>query len=253
MWIYSLLGIIQGIFEWIPISSEGIVALVSQALIDGSTSLTTGKVNPIDIALFLHLGTLFAVMVYFRKDWKEVLMLRNLKLLKFLTISTVISLAVGYPLYMAARTMVFGSSLLLVMGFGLLLTAYFHRKRSFYGVGFNKLAVISGFLQGLAVIPGLSRSGSTIFGLSLGELHPSKILKISYMMSAPVVLASSIYLFLTQPALIIEGWASLITSFVVGILFLHFLIRIAGKINFFKFALFFSILCFLGAIVGFII
>ncbi len=245
MWIYSLLGIIQGIFEWIPISSEGIVALASQAL--------TREVNPIDVALFLHLGTLFAVLVYFRKEWKEVLMLRNLKLLKFLTISTVISLAVGYPLYRVARTMALGSSLLLVMGFGLLLTAYFHRKRSFYEMGFNKLAVISGFLQGLAVMPGLSRSGSTIFGLSLGELHPSKILKISYMMSAPVVLASSIYLFLNQPALIVEGWASLITSFVVGIFSLHFLIRIAGKINFFKFALFFSILCFLGAIVGFII
>jgi len=134
-----------------------------------------------------------------------------------------------------------------------LLTAYFHRKRSFYGIGFNKLAVISGFLQGLAVIPGLSRSGSTIFGLSLGGLHPSKILKISYMMSAPVVIASSIYLFLESPALIIEGWASLITSFVVGIFSLHFLIRIAERINFFKFALFFSLLCFLGAVVGFII
>lgn len=245
MWTYSLLGIIQGIFEWIPISSEGVVALISQAV--------TRDVNPVDIALFLHLGTLFAVFVYFRRDWKEVLMLKNLKLLKFLIISTIISLAVGYPLYRVVRNMALGGSLLLVMGAGLMLTAYFHRKRSFYEIGFNKLAVIAGFLQGLAVIPGLSRSGSTIFGLSLGELHPSKILKISYMMSAPVVLASSIYLFLESPALIVEGWASLVTSFVVGVLLLHFLIKVAQRINFFKFALFFGLLCFLGAAIGFII
>ncbi|MBZ9572011.1 undecaprenyl-diphosphate phosphatase [Patescibacteria group bacterium] len=239
------LGIIQGIFEWIPISSEGIVAIASQFLIT--------KVNPIEVALFLHLGTLFVVLLYFRKDWKEVLMLRNPKLLRFLIISTLISLVIGYPLYKVVRNIAIGNSLLVVMGFGLFLTAYFHKKKIIFKISPGKLAMITGFLQGLSVIPGLSRSGVTIFGLSLGKVTPSEILKISYMMSVPVILASSCYLFLRNPVLALEGWPSLISSFLAGFFSLHFLIKFTKKINFFKFALIFGLLCFLGAAIGFII
>ena len=233
MWAYIFLGIIQGLFEWIPISSEGIVALMSQFL--------TKTSNSVDLALFLHLGTLFAVLFYFRKEWKKVLTFKNIKLIRFLIISTLVSLIIGYPFYK------------IVTGFGLLLTAYFHKTKRTFKMGFDKLAIICGFLQGMAVIPGLSRSGSTIFGLSLGELTPSETLKISYMMSVPVVLASSAYLLFQNPVLIFEEWLSLVFSFLVGLLGLHFLINLAKKINFYKFALIFSLLCFLGAIIGFII
>ena len=245
MWSYFVLGIIQGIFEWFPISSEGIVALTSQFLVKNT--------NPIDVALFLHFGTVFAVLIYFWKDWKEIFILKNSKLLRFLIISTLISLLIGSPLYQIVNSIIIGNSLLLIMGFGLLLTAYFHKMKKSFKIDFDKLAVITGFLQGLAVIPGLSRSGSTIFGLSLGKSTPSEMLKVSYMMSVPVVLASSFYLFLKDPILFIEGWPALISSFLVGIFSLHFLINLAKKINFFKFALIFSLLCFLGVIVGFII
>lgn len=245
MLAYFFLGIIQGIFEWIPVSSEGVVALASNFLIQ--------EVNPVDVALFLHIGTLFAVLVYFRKDWKEVLTFKNPELLRFLIIATFISLIIGYPLYKIVRDTMVGSGLLLVTGLGLLATAYFNKQRKAYGVGFKKLAIIVGFLQGLAVIPGLSRSGSTIFGLSLGKATPSEILKISYMMSVPVVMISSTYLFLGNPVLLFEGWAALISSFFVGLLSLHFLINLAAKINFFKFAVIFSIVCFLGAAIGFMI
>lgn len=242
MWDYIILGIIQGIFEWIPISSEGIVALTSQFL--------AININPIDIALFLHLGTLFAVLIYFRKDWKEVLTLKDRKLFRFLFLSTFISLIVGFPLYRVVRNMVVGNSLLVIVGFGLLITAYFQRKRMIFKISFDKLAAITGFLQGLAVIPGLSRSGSTIFGLSLGKLHPSEALKVSYMMSVPAVLASSVYLYLKNSTLVFEGWPALISSFLIGFLSLHFLINLAKKINFFQFVLIFGTLCFLGAMIS---
>ena len=247
MLAYVLLGVIQGVFEWIPISSEGVVALSSQFLIKG--------INPVDVALFLHLGTLFAVLVYFRKDWKEVLMLKNPGLLRFLVIATIISLIIGYPLYkiVSVSDVVVGNRLLLITGFGLLITAYFHRQKKVYGIEFKKIAIIAGFLQGLAVIPGLSRSGSTIFGLSLGKITPSEILKISYMMSVPAVIVLSVYLFLENPVLIFKGWPALASSFLVGLVSLHFVINLAERINFFKFALIFSLICFLGAAIGFII
>jgi len=247
MWQYILLGVIQGIFEWIPISSEGIVASVSNFFVS--------EINPIDIALFLHLGTFLAVVVYFRKDWKQVFLLREPRLLRFLIIATIVSLAIGFPLYMIIRNAATGAILLLIMGCGLLVTAFFHRVKRF-NLALDrdsvKLAVMAGFLQGLAVIPGLSRSGATIFGLSFGKLSPSQILKVSYMMSAPVVLFSTAYLLLQNPVLI-EGWPSLITSFVVGILSLAFLMKIAERINFFIFALVFAIICFIGGAIIFFI
>jgi len=241
MWSYIFLGILQGLFEWIPISSEGIVALTSQFLIE--------EVNPVDIAIFLHLGTLFAVLVYFRKDWKQVFTLKDKKLLRFFIISTFISLIVGYPLYNRVSNEAIGSRLLAVMGLGLLLTAFFHKTKITFKMSFDQLAFITGFLQGLAVIPGLSRSGSTIFGLSQGRLTPLETLKISYMMSLPVILVSSVYIYLNNPVFLYEGWPSLIVSFLVGTLSLKFLINLSQKINFFQFALVFGLLCFLGAVI----
>lgn len=244
MFEYIILGALQGLFEWIPVSSEGIIALASQCFIK--------ETNPIDLALFLHSGTLFAVLIYFRKDWKEVLTLKNIKLLKFLVITSFVSLIIGFPIYKLVRNIAMGNSLLVIMGIGLLLTAYLHKTKKSLKISFGKLALISGFLQGLSVIPGLSRSGSTIFGLSLRESSPAETLKVSYMMSVPVILLSSCYLFLESPGLGFKGWPSLASGFLVGLLSLHLLINLVKRIDFFRFALIFSILCFLGAIVGFI-
>lgn len=242
---YLFLGAIQGIFEWIPISSEGVVVLVSQFLMQ--------EVNPIEIALFLHLGTLFAVLIYFREDWQRVALFKDMRLLRFLVIATLISLIIGFPLYQVIKDTITGNILLLMTGFGLLLTAYFQKSRRLANLSFEKLAVITGVLQGLSVIPGFSRSGSTIFGLSLGNLSPAEILKTSYMMSLPVVLASSIYLFWQNPSFILDSWPALLTSFLFGILTLRFLIKLALRINFFSFALIFALLCFLGAAFGFLV
>ncbi len=239
MFDYFILGILQGIFEWLPVSSEGIVALASQCL--------SMKFHPVDIALFLHLGTLLSVLIYFKNDWKEVLLLKNMPLLRFLVIATIVSLMLGYPIYRATRSLVMGNALLFIMGLGLLLTSCFQKSGKKIKVKQDYLAVIAGFLQGLAVIPGLSRSGSTIFGLSLSKESPPEILKISYMMSAPVILASNAYLLLENPDLLLDAWPALIFSFLAGLLSLRFLMKFSEKINFSKFTLIFGLLCLLGA------
>jgi undecaprenyl-diphosphatase len=244
MWDYIFLGMVQGVFEWIPISSEGVVVLLSRFMSEG--------VNPVDLSLFLHLGTLLAVLIYFRKDWINILTFKDLKTLKFLFIATLVSLAVGYPFYKMIRTVALGNSLLFLMGFGLLITAYFNKKKKSFNLKFNNLAIISGFLQGLAVMPGLSRSGSTIFGLSFGDMTPSEILRISYLMSAPAVAASSLYLIINSSIPVFEAWPALVSSFIAGILTLEIILKLTQKINFYKFALAFSMLCFAGAIISFL-
>jgi undecaprenyl-diphosphatase len=236
---YIILGILQGVFEWLPVSSEGVVALASQFL--------NINANPIDFALFAHSGTLLAALIYFRKDWREVLTFKNKSLLKFLIISTTISLLIGFIMYNTVRSVAFGAGFLLLMGFGLLATAFFNKSKRKFNLNLTQLALFSGLLQGFAVIPGPSRSGSTIFSLSLGDMKPSQILRISYMMSVPVVLASSVYVGLKDFSLALESWPTLVFSFIIGIATLDFLIKISQKINFFKFALIFGILCLFGA------
>ena len=245
MFEYIILGVLQGIFEWLPISSEGVVVLAGQFF--------RADFNLVDIALFLHLGTFFAVLIYFRRDWVKILTFKDKKMLKFLSITTIVALAVSYPIYGAIRNIAIGSSLLILVGFGLLFTAYFSKKKKKLNISENNLAIISGVLQGLAVIPGLSRSGATIFGLSLKKDNSLEILKTSYLMSGPVVLASSFYLLLNDSSLVLVMWPALIASFIVGLLTLSILLKFSKKIDFFNFLLFFSGLCFAGAIIGFLI
>ncbi len=239
---YIVLGIIQGVFEWIPISSEGVVALVS---------LFLGIIhNPVDLAIFLHAGTTLAVLIYFWRDWVDVVTLRNKGLLKFLVIATIVSLVVGFPVYKVVRNIAIGSGLLFLMGLALLITGVLQSKRISFGFNLSKLAVVAGVLQGLASIPGLSRSGSTIFGLSLGELNPNQILKYSYMMSVPVIIVADVYLILQESSLALDAWPALITSFVVGLVSLHLLLNLSRKVKFSVFAFAFGVLCILGALVS---
>ena len=244
MWSYLLLGAIQGITEWLPISSQGIVALSGHFMNLG--------MNEVDIALFLHLGTMMAVLVYFRKDWKSLILLRNPRLLRFLIIATIISLVIAFPLYHIVKSLIIGPALLVVTGVGLMGTAWLHRTRERRGWNFNKVTYVTGLLQGLSIIPGFSRSGATIFGLSLGRLSPPEILKISYLMSLPVVLVSSFYLIWHEPLLLWAGWPALITSFIFGIISLRLLLKLSQQISFVFWAFLFSILCFVGAFISYL-
>ena len=238
-------GILQGVFEWLPISSEGIVSLFSNFFIK--------KVNPVDLSLVLHFGTLFAVLVYFFKDWIKVLLYKDRFLFWFLATSTFVSLVVGFPVYKLINNFVVGNFLLLITGIGLLFTSFFQRKKLKVKIEGKRLAILTGVLQGFSVIPGLSRSGATIFGLSFGKFSPPEILKISYMMSVPVVFASSVYLYLKDPTLFSFSFGALIFSFLTGILTLHFLIKISQKLNFSKFTLIFGLLCIFGGLFGFFV
>ncbi len=235
---YLVLGALQGVVEWIPISSEGVVSVAGH--------FWAGVQEPVELALFLHLGTMLAVVIYFFQDWKKILLFKDKKQLRFLSITTVVSLAVGFFVFQLVKDIAWGKFLLLLTGLALLFTAYFQKKKTRLNLGSDKVALVSGLLQGLSAIPGLSRSGSTLFGLSLGDMEAEQALKTSYMMSVPVVAASSFYLLLENPALAKQGWPALASSFLIGILTLHYVLKIARKINFYKLALGFSALCFLG-------
>ena len=110
MWEYVLLGALQGIFEWIPISSQGLMTIFSSFIVT--------DINSIDFSLFLHLGTMFAVLIFFRKDWINLILLRDKELLRFFIIASVVSLSLGFVVYKTIGDIAIGSGLLFLIGFG---------------------------------------------------------------------------------------------------------------------------------------
>ncbi len=240
---YIFLGFLQGVFEWLPISSTSIVALVANT--------QELDFNPIDIAFFLHSGTLLATFVYFWRDIKNLILFKDKKLVKFFIIVSFISGTFGYLVYKSTSELAIGSTLLIIIGLGLLLTSFFQSRKIRFNMGENLSAVVVGILQALTAIPGVSRSGATIFGLSLTETDPEKILRYSYLISIPVVLGADIYLKRENLiALTPEIMIAVLSSFIFGLLTLKVLLTFSHKVNFSKFTLFFGVFCIISAIIS---
>ena len=257
MWIENIvLGITQGIAEWLPISSEGLITLIKIKFFSDHHFFSIIK-----LALFLHLGTCFAAFIYF---WKDVVSLsktlffynaadeENKKTLTFLIISSTISCLLGLIIILlvskiANQMLLSGKIMTFGIGILLLITAFLQlktRKEGFKNVrDLRKIdAVVLGFVQGFAALPGLSRSGSTIATLLLRQFDKTTSLKLSFLMSLPVVLIGNIFLGIKHFEFTFESLAGFFFSFAFGLLTIHILFKIANKINFGYFVLGFGIL-----------
>lgn len=236
-----IMGIIQGIAEWLPISSEGLIILIKSSFFSGG-----GIENMVKQALFLHLGTFFAALIYFRKEIISLIQLKSRKLLVFLVTATLISGLLGYGLLnllanLPARTitLVIGLLLLLTAGFQLKAKKGEYKERNDLTVGDG---ILLGLVQGASVLPGLSRSGLTVSTLLLRKFKSSEALTLSFLMSLPVVLGGNIVLNLDKFVLSSELVWGLIFSFIFGFLTIDLLLKLSKKINFGYFVLFFGLI-----------
>jgi len=261
-----ILGIVQGIAEWLPVSSEGLIFLIKANFFPGEESLT----DILKLALFLHLGTFLAALVYFKKDvWLLLKALFNDKkadkktksILDFLIIATIISGLLGLLFIKVLDSVEIdvaqGSrAITLLVGLLLLVTAFLqfkvnYRKKT-VSCSVNEDAdrskikkrdgVILGIVQSLAVLPGLSRSGLTVSALLIRKFDESKALKLSFLMSLPIVLGGNIILAIDSFSLSLEMFVALVFSFVFGLITIDLLLRLARKVNFAIFVLIFAIL-----------
>lgn len=261
MFAQFVLGAIQGIAEWLPVSSEGLIILVRTNIFPVEQSVA----DAIREALFLHMGTFFAALVYFRRDVARLLrapfkgqgaMPGTKPLFLFLAISTLLSGAIGFSIAEGEQHAIapaigeyagwinIGIGLMLVITGGLLLVA--HRsagiKRETRHLNWVD-GVLLGVVQGFAAVPGLSRSGLTVSALLLRRVREEDALRISFLMSLPIVFAANIVFNL--PLLFDIDAAHLVglaASFVFGLLTIHILLRVAKRINFGKFVLAFGVL-----------
>ena len=241
-----MLGIVQGITEWLPVSSEGVLTLVGLKFFGHNVT------SSISMAVFLHLGTLAAAFYYFRKDVRSLFKGSCRMVLKFIVVATIITGVVGAPLLLiqvkyADKIPV--SLAVALIGIFLLATGLIQLGKSekYFRSVFNARngdAFFVGILQGFSALPGLSRSGLTVSGLLFKKFKNTEALKLSFIMSLPVVLGGGILinLFGFCPDINKVSIIALIVSFGVSLLTIKGLLKLSRKMNFGWFAMFFGIL-----------
>lgn len=185
----ALLGLVQGLGEFLPISSSGHL-LFAQLIMGFDRS------QPIYLLLdiLLHVGTLIPIVIVFWKDWWGMIIhpVQNLKLWGMLILASVPALVVHVlGLDDGFETGWFLGVAFLITAALLTTTEIVSSKHKHASdkPGFFH-ALIMGCMQGLALLPGVSRSGSTITGGVLSGLDRKAAAKFSFMMSAPAIAGS---------------------------------------------------------------
>ena len=243
-----LLGVLQGVFEWLPISSEG---NVSMAL----TALGRSPESAVQLALFLHLGTALAATVYYRRSIYDVLVTvpewrprtafaEGTAETSFLGIATAASAivgAAGYAVLEEAVSALSGGAFVALIGVLLIATGVVQRiAEGDDGVAGRRPtpfdAVLVGALQGLAVLPGVSRSGTTTSALLLRRYEGEQAFRLSFLLSIPAALGAGLIVALdvggvpsVAPA---SGAIALATAAVVGYATIDALMRIVRRVAF---------------------
>ena len=253
----AFLGLVQGLGEFLPVSSSGHL-LLSRIFLGIQTDTPAMKM----LDILLHVGTLIPVIIVFFRDWIDMILhpVRN-KTLLLLVIASLPTLAV----YLVAKKLfpavngfaVFdngwflGSSFLITALFLLLCDWLSARsgKRSGGGrVGIFQ-AVVMGLFQGIGMIPGISRSGSTILGGVSTGLNKPTAAKFSFMMSAPAILGSllmegkdALELGYFSEIALVPSLVGIVVAAVVGFFAIRFMLRIISRMPLSWFALYLAVI-----------
>lgn len=226
------LGLLQGLTEFLPVSSSGHLVIAQHFI--GLTS------PPVLFDILLHLATSLAVIVVL---WSQLLQL-NLKTIGFILLASLPAAIVGLILNSSIETIF--SSLTLV-AFALLINSlilfsaqYFFSNAQSTSLS-AKNSLVIGLFQALAIIPGISRSGSTISAGILAKLKPQLVFNFSFLLSLPAILGAVLLqlkdLSFFQTQLGLPLLLGSITAFVSGLMSLKLLKKFVsqGRFSFFAY------------------
>ncbi len=225
------LGILQGLTEFLPVSSSGHL-VIAQNLIPGFTQ------EGVLFDVILHAGTVLAVLYYFRKT----LLRLTSKYLLLLLIGTIPAGLVGVLLGSSIEKLFDGVYL---VGLALLFTAVLNFLTDKAKTESKKISIknsiLIGMAQALAIIPGISRSGSTIFaGTSLG-IKRKEAAQFSFLLSVPAIVGANAVQFykygLSGTESIILYIAGFIAAFISGVIAINFVLKflLGGKFKLFAY------------------
>jgi undecaprenyl-diphosphatase len=238
-----ILGFFQGLGEFLPISSSAHLVLVPWIFGWTDPGLT------FDIAL--HIGTLFAVVVYFWKDWLK-LVTKGLtdirstdgRLFWCLVAATIPGAIAGFLLEKKAETVLRSPLLIATMLIIAGVFLYWIDRKSAKNIEMNeitfKTSIMIGLSQALAIIPGVSRSGITMtMGLLLG-LTREAAARFTFLLSTPIIFGAALvklpYIAANPSLITTDFMVGMVVSFVTGIASIGFLLRYVQTKSFLPFA-----------------
>ena len=244
-----ILGIVQGIGEFLPISSSAHLILVPYLFGWGESSMA------FDIAL--HVGTLAAVLVVFFRDWWDLFMGAcnkvfhgkdsfDNKMFWYLVIATVPGALLGFLLDDLVEGVFRKQIWLIALALGIMGVLIFLGDRwadKHYKIETDfkhislKQATLIGLSQALAIIPGFSRSGTTILTARLMGLSKSAATKFTFLLSVPIIAGAAV-LKITDLELSMATFIGIGTSFIVGLFTIKFLLDYIKKHDFSVFAIY---------------
>jgi undecaprenyl-diphosphatase len=261
-----ILGIVQGITEWIPISSKTQVTFVYLNFLKGDME------SVVPILLYVHVGTVIAATIYFRK---EIMAMLHKVMEKPTDFKTHLNGKIGFLLSSLLFTGVLGLPLLFlekgklngileqlgipqsllsmissptldvgwlysVMGVLMIITGFLLLTQK-KGSGSRKIkdatwkdGILTGLLQGISILPGVSRAGTSTTGLIWQGFDSESSFHLSFLLSIPTVVIAEIllnYLGGLSSFPVSDGILLALTSFVVGYLTLDAVLRIVKKVN----------------------
>lgn len=233
MGVLVVLGIVQGLCEFLPISSSGHLVLLSRWF---------GIENSLFVSIILHVATLLAILVVMRKEVFYLVRHPFSKESMQLSVSTIITCIVAIILMPLISSSFEGKFLpwAFLITAGLLFIVEKKSKRRARGEEFSvKHAVIIGLAQGLAIFPGISRSGATISAGMLSGADREKSARFSFLASVPVIIGSlimeiiKIVMFgekiIVNPIGLVFAFLS---AFAIGVVSIKFMLRVTRKTNF---------------------
>ncbi len=229
---YIFLGLVQGLTEFLPVSSSAHLVIFQDLL--GISE------NQIILDIVLHLGSLAAIVLFLFKDIKQLFRTRLLFYIFLATAVTAIIAAFGQGFFERSFTCAKGLVLpLLITGIALICTNHFRQ-------GSRRLANLRiadgfwlGLVQGVAIIPGLSRSGLTISTLLFRNVEKETAFKFSFLASIFAILGALFFklddfggLSLDQGNYMLLGF---VASFLSGLLALNILLAVIRKARLYLF------------------
>lgn len=208
----AIAGVIEGVVEWLPVSSKTIITLYF-AVIGVKVQ------NAYDLGLIANFGSFFAALFYFRTEvWGALKSLRHpfsdepyARLLRFVVIGTLATGVIGIPIYLLVQrtfSLIGGSVAMLIIGALLLVTTFIARRKERLTeqatqtpqadpaqgeqrVGI-KATLISGAMQGLAALPGISRSAVTMTPLLWMGFSGEAALRLSFMLDVVALVGAGV-------------------------------------------------------------
>ncbi len=214
----------------------------------------------LSLSVYLHLGTGFAALVYFREEIYDALWRDSdgdRALFRFLVIATFTTGIVGLPIFLVIRgASMYGEALLTITGAALIVTGLVQKGAQTGGTRTSESldsrdGVILGLVQGLSAIPGLSRSGLTTSALLLKNYSGEEAFRFSFLMSIPAVFAAAAGLMYLEGAPALESGllVSLAASFISAYLSIDILLRVARRVRFWGLCMLLGVLAILPQVV----